>query len=220
MRRYRITLWIILILSIIDFTLAVPVSVRDIHGVRVNVVGEAVDRIAALEKRMDNDGGESDLDDAGGGSEGGSSESDLHVGGGERLSDDDGGEWASDVTSEHERPYNGRPESGPESESESEYEIEIETESESGSDPDGDDGGENGGEAVEEVEPENNENQVDQHQPDEEHQGSDDEAHDQEQSPPHSPELQHPAASTYEDLWSKLLKDSLRPRTSTSGVAT
>jgi hypothetical protein len=53
---------------------------------------------------------------------------------------------------------------------------------------------------------------------------------DHEQSPPHnpendedflpSPELQHPTgtASMYEDLWSKLLKGSLRPRTSTSGV--
>ena len=58
----------------------------------------------------------------------------------------------------------------------------------------------------------------------------DQEESDHEQSPPptpehdqdflHSAESQHPAASMYEDLWSKLLKgsESLRPRASTSGV--
>jgi hypothetical protein len=48
----------------------------------------------------------------------------------------------------------------------------------------------------------------------------DHEEEDHEQSPPHSLEAQHPAASMYEDLLSKLLimKGSLRPPTSTSGA--
>ena len=217
MRRYRIVPWILLILSIIDFTLAVPVSVRDVHGVRVNAVGVAEDRIAALQKRMDDDhGGESDLDPGEGNSDLGESESDLEVGGGEYLSDiDDGGEWGSDLSSEHGLPYHG----GPESESESESNLDAGSDR-SGSDSDGDVGGENGGEAVEEVGPENNENQADQHQPDEENQSSDDEAHDQEQSPPHSPgpqaeddndfshspESQYHATFKYEDLLDGLLR--------------
>ena len=43
---------------------------------------------------------------------------------------------------------------------------------------------------------------------------------DHEQSPPHSPESRHSAASMHdsEDLWNDLFKVSLRPRTSTSGA--
>ena len=223
MRRYRIAFWTILILSIIDFTIAVPVSVRGIHGVRVNMVGVVEDRITALEKRMDNDGGEPDPDDARGESDSSESEEDLGVGGGEQFSDDDGGELPSDVSSEHERPYHG----GPQSETGSNTDPLAGSAWDSGSD---DDGSVNGGGAAEVVdeEQEEQEEQEDQHQSDEEEdpqsdvedQGSSDEAEDHEQSHPQSPELQHPAASTYEDLWSKLLKDSLRPRASTSEAAT
>jgi len=53
MRRYRIASWVLLILSVFDFTLAAPVAAQDIHGVRVNVVDAANDRIAALQKRME-----------------------------------------------------------------------------------------------------------------------------------------------------------------------
>jgi hypothetical protein len=58
MRRYRTSSWILLIHSIINFTLAVPVTVRDIHGVRINVVDAAKDRVAVLQKRMDPDQGQ------------------------------------------------------------------------------------------------------------------------------------------------------------------
>ena len=201
MQRYRIAPWILLIFSAIYFTLAVPVPVQDIHGLRVNTADAAEDRIAALPKRMDDNAGESSSDES-----------------------------ASDVTSEYERPYHGGPQSetesntdpdagsAPESDSELDAgsESDVGSESESGldsdysdSNSDSDDGGENGGEMVGGVEQEQ-EAQEDQHQSDEEEdpqpdvgdQSSNDEAGDHEQSPPHSPELQYPD----EGFWSKLLR--------------
>ena len=60
MQRYRTSSWILLIHSITNSTLAVPVTVRDIHGVRINVVDAAKDRVlvAVLQKRMDPDQGQ------------------------------------------------------------------------------------------------------------------------------------------------------------------
>ncbi|KAN0116317.1 hypothetical protein V8E52_005936 [Russula decolorans] len=53
MRRYKIASQILLILSIFNFVLAVPVAVREIDEVRVNAVDAAKVGTAASEKRMD-----------------------------------------------------------------------------------------------------------------------------------------------------------------------
>jgi hypothetical protein len=55
--------WITFILAIINFnfTLAAPVAIRDLHGVRVSVADVAKDRIAVLPKRMDPDEGQSSV---------------------------------------------------------------------------------------------------------------------------------------------------------------
>lgn len=64
MQRSRILFsWILLIYSIINFTLAAPIGVRDIHGVRVNVADVAENRIEVLQKRMDPDEGQSSASD-------------------------------------------------------------------------------------------------------------------------------------------------------------
>jgi len=97
---------------------------------------------------------------------------------------------SSDLTSEHGAPG---PEPEPDSESDSEMDFR------------------HGGEAAQAWEEE-----FQNYEPsDIEEEGSEED--DREQSLPHSPESQYdPAPSTYEDLWSKLLKGSLKPRTSTS----
>jgi hypothetical protein len=186
MRRYWIAFWILLTHSIINFTLAAPVAVRDIHGVRVNV-DVAEDRITVLQKRMDSDE-----------------------------------EWSSDLTSEHGAPG---PDPDPEPDSDSDSDSEMESDSES--DSDDSDGGEAAQQWEEEFENYESEEEEEGHEEDEneeenhenhEEDGSDSGEEDHEQSPLHSPASQHPAASMYEDLWSKLLKGPLRPRTSTSGA--
>jgi hypothetical protein len=174
MQRYRMASWILLIHSIISFTLAAPVAVRDIHGVHANV--DVANRIAVVQKRMDSDPDE---------------------------------DLSSDLTSEHR----AGPDRGPESDSDSE----MESESDSDSDSDDSDGGEAAQQWEEEFqnyEPSDIEEEEG-HEEDVSDEEEDDSAKEEhEQSPPHSPESQHPAASMYEDLWSKLLK----PRTSTSGA--
>jgi len=91
-------------------------------------------------------------------------------------------------------------------------------ESDSDSDPDSDDS--DGGEAAQQWEEEfQNYEPSDIEEENEDadnHEDNDNEVNDHEQSPPHGPESQYPAAATDEDLWSKLLKSSLRPRASTS----
>lgn len=201
MRQYRIASWILLIHSIINFTLAAPVVVGDINRVRVNVVHVAKDGMAVLRERMDHN------------------------------EDPDDGQ-SSDLTSEH-----GPPGPGPESESESNSEMvsesdsnsEMVSESESESESDDSDGGEAAQQWEEELqnyEPsdaeeedeghEEDSNEEDNHE-DDNHEGDDSEEDDHKQGPPQSPES-HPAASTYDDLWSKILKGSMRPRDSTSGA--
>jgi hypothetical protein len=59
-------------------------------------------------------------------------------------------------------------------------------------------------------------NEEDNHE-DDNHEGDDSEEDDHMRNPPHSPES-HPAASTFDDIWSKLLKGLMRPRASTSGA--
>lgn len=197
MRQYRIASWILLIHSIINFTLVAPVAVGDINKVRVNVVDVAKDRMAVLRERMDHN---EDPDD----------------------------DLSSDLTSEH-----GPPGPGPESESDSNSEMVSESGSssemvsESESDPDDSDGGEAAQQWEEEFqnyEPSDTEEEDEGHEEDnneednnedDNHEGNDSEEDDHEQSPPQSPES-HPAASTNDDLWSKLLKGSMRPRASTS----
>jgi hypothetical protein len=185
MRQYRIASWILLIHSIINFTLAAPVAVAGTHGVRVNVVDVAKYRMAVLQERMDEN--------------------------------PDEGQWSSDLTSEHAAP-------GPGSEPDSDSEMGSESESE----PDSDDS--DGGEAAQQweeefqnYEPSDGEEDDDQggddnHEEDDNHEQDDSEEDDHDQDSPHSPESQYPGASTYEDLWSKLLKGSLRPRASTLGA--
>ncbi|KAF8503291.1 hypothetical protein F5888DRAFT_1631307 [Russula emetica] len=53
MRRHKIASQILLILSIFNFVLAVPVAVREMNEVRVNVVDVAKVGMTASEKRMD-----------------------------------------------------------------------------------------------------------------------------------------------------------------------
>lgn len=188
MRRYRIASWILLIHSIINFTLAVPVAVGDIHRVRVNVVDAAKDRIDVLQKRM-NEGGEG---------------------------------RPSDLTSEHGAP-------GPDPDPDPDSDSDSEKDSSSSSSSDDSDGGEAAQQWEEEfqnyepsdIEEEDNseeDNHEEDNHDDDNHDEYDSEEDDREQSPPRSPESQYPAGSTYEDLWSKLLKGSLRPRTPTSGA--
>lgn len=185
MRRYRIAFWI-LIYSIINFTLAAPVAVRDILGVRVNVVDVAKDRTAELQKRMD------------------------------PVEDSD---QSSDLTSEHGAPG---PNSDPESDSDVDQSADSEMESDSNSDSDDSDGGE----AAQQWEEEFGDYEPSEEEGDSEEEDSEEEGHeednskeeDHEQSPPHSPESQHPAVSMYEDFWSTVLKGTLVPRTSTPGT--
>jgi hypothetical protein len=201
MRQYRIASWILLIHSIINFTLAAPVAVGDKNRVRVNVVDVALkDRMAVLQERMD-------------------------------YNDDPDDGQSSDLTSEYAPPG---PDPDPDPESDSDSDSESESESESDSDSDDSDGGEAAqrwDEEYQDYEPsDNEEEEEDNHEDDDHmeddseedhgddnHEGDDSEEDDHEQSPPQSPES-HPAASTYDDLWSKLLKDSMRSRASTSGA--
>src|SRR6266849_1147465 len=98
MRRYRIASWILLSLSIINFTLTAPVAVRDVHTVLVNAADAAKDRTAVLQQRMDPDEDQS---------------SDLTS---EHTSEHSSGHatpfsQSSGLTSEHGRPYHSESDS-------------------------------------------------------------------------------------------------------------
>jgi hypothetical protein len=183
MRRHRIASWILLIHSIINFTVAAPVAVGDINGVRVNVVDVTKDRMAVLHKRMNDDG------------------------------------QSSDLTSEHGEP-------GPDPDPESDSDSDSDSDSSDSDDSDGGEAAQQWEEEFQNYEPEEmdedeDDGEEDNHEEDdheEDDHDHDSDKDDSEQSPPHSPESQYPAASTCEDLWSKILKGPLRPRTPTSGA--
>jgi hypothetical protein len=61
MQQYRIASWILLILSIFNFTLAAPIAVQDgQHRALINAVDEAKDRTVALQQRGPDKGQSSD----------------------------------------------------------------------------------------------------------------------------------------------------------------
>jgi len=219
MRRYRIASWILLILPVFNFTLAAPVATQDIHGVRVSVVDAANDRIAALQKRMEHG-------DPVEGSSGLSSEHNPPWSPPSDSGSDnsDGSQvYESDNSSggvNFEEEYQNYEPSDIESDSESDH-------SESGNSS----GGEDFEEEYQNYEPSETESdQAGDHEqippPDHEQGPPPDHAQspppDHEQGPPpdhvQSWEPQHFAATEFEDIWSKLLKGAMRPRTSGSGA--
>jgi len=214
MRRYRIASWIFLILSILNFSYFTPAAPVDVHGLRVNTVGVAKDRVAMVQKRMDPDEG---------------------------YASDQTSEHGSPGPGPEPEPEPGSDEEPePESDGESDEEPELESDEEHNwpempqfpSDSDSDSGSDSDSAAAEQAveeyygelsDAEDAEGDQGHHES-----GSEDYAPSPPPSPPppspghqdggllHSPESQHPAASIYEDLWNDL-KGSLRPRTSTSG---
>jgi len=188
MRRFRIASWILLLLSIIDFTLSVPVAVRDRdkHGVRINVV-DVADRTAALQKRMDP----------------------------ERQPKENGPSGQPGPPGPESEP---EPESESESQNwnqESDSESKSDSESESEPSSDDSDGGAAAAQWEEEFQNYVPSDIEDQNTSEEDHHDSSDEQSPPNSPEPPPPPQQHPAS--YEDLGSKILKD-LRPRTSTSAA--
>ena len=223
MRWYILASWILLILSIIDFTRAVPIAGLDIHGVRIDMADVAEDnKMAALQKRMDPDEHQvSDLTSEHGSPEPApapapepNSESGSNPDSDSDSYNSDGGGAAAHWEEEFQNYNPSDIEEGLGSNSGSD--------SESSSDSDNSGGGEGAAHWEEEFQ---NYNPSDMEEGDmsdqEEHQdSSDNEGDDHRQSPPGSPapEVPHPAASTYEGLWREVFEGFLRPRTSPYGA--
>ena len=127
-----------------------------------------------------------------------------------RMDSDPDEDLSSDLTSEHR----AGPDRGPESDSDSEMESESDSDYSDSDDSDGGEAAQQWEEEFQNYEPSDIEEEEGHEEDDSDEEEDDSAKEDHEQSPPHSPESQHPVASMYEDLWSKLLK----PRTSTSGA--
>jgi hypothetical protein len=232
MRRYMIASWILFILSIINFTLAAPVAVRDINGVRINTEDVAKDSMAEMQKRMDPDEPDedqrSDLTSEHGepgpgpgpdpdSDPGPESEGDNEYDDDDNDNDDDNDDDDDDDDDDEEEQEGYEPDPEPHSDSNSDSNSNSDSDSH---DSDGGDAAAQWEEVFQNYQQEDiGDNQDNQQEEDHEH---------VEQGPPDSPdhdddflqrpESQHPATFINEDLWSKLLEGSLKPRTSISGL--